>query len=426
MNLLERNKDTNNQRSKQARYIIPIEETIIDFINNNLGWIYLCFVTMLGIVIRIPLRHFISGDAKIFLLPWYKVILENGLSTQVGDYNFPYQLCIYIFTKLPINPLYAFKLLSCIFDFLLAIVCGAIVYDITKKWSKGLLAYSFVLISPIVILNSAAWAQCDSIFVTFAILGIYMLLKEKALNAMLCFGLSLAFKLQAVFFFPALVVLYLLKKYSILYALAIPFSMFAISVPMVFVGRNLVEVVKVYASQTHTYPSMMINYPSLYGIFTANNYAMYSKVAILLTIFILSLQIFYILYKRIEISKENLISLFFVTVYTCVLFLPSMHERYGYPYEVLACILLFIKQKTLPLYIGLVLLTLRTYSSYLFGAKIDITLLSYLNVLIYLGYIYLLTKNLSREKMVMTKLGLDAIDSQCDTDIPINGYQESN
>ena len=29
-------------------------------------------------------------------------------------------------------------------------------------------------------------------------------------------------------------------------------------------------------------------------------------------------------------------------------------------------------------------------------------------------------------KSRMTKLGLDAIDSQCDTDIPINGYQESN
>ena len=171
--------------------------------------------------------------------------------------------------------------------------------------------------------------------------------------------------------------------------------MFAISLPMIFVDRSLFEVVKIYMNQTHTYPQMVMNYPSLYCIFVAKNYAMYSKVAILLTIFILSLQTFYVLYKKIDISKENLISLFFVTVYTCVLFLPSMHERYGYPYEILACLLMFINKKTIPLYIGLVLLTLRTYSAYLFGAKIDLTILTYMNIFVYMIYIYILTKDIS-------------------------------
>ena len=387
--------EASKQASKQAKNIILIEEKVIDFINNNFERLFFCFITILGIAIRVPLRHHISGDAKWFLLPWYKTIVDNGLSTPVGDYNFTYQLCIFLFTQLPIKPLYAYKIFSCMFDFILAIVCGAIVFEITKRWSKGLLAYSCILISPIVVLNSAAWAQCDSIFVSFAMLGIYMLLREKALSAMLCFGLSLAFKLQAVFFFPALIILYLLRKYSIIHTLAIPFSMFAISLPMIFVDRSLFEVVKIYMNQTHTYPQMVMNYPSLYCIFVAKNYAMYSKVAILLTIFILSLQTFYVLYKKIDISKENLISLFFVTVYTCVLFLPSMHERYGYPYEILACLLMFINKKTIPLYIGLVLLTLRTYSAYLFGAKIDLTILTYMNIFVYMIYIYILTKDIS-------------------------------
>lgn len=376
-----------------SAHISSVEVSIIDYIQSHLQCIFLIFITIVGVAIRIPLRHHISGDAQYCLLPWYREILEFGIARQVGNYNLPYQFCIYLFTKLPIKPLYAYKALSCFFDFILAIVCGAIVYELTKKHTRGLMAYSCILISPVVILNSAAWAQCDSIFVAFAMLGIYMLLKDKVAIAMLSFGFSLAFKLQAVFFFPALIILYLLKRYSVLHTLLIPLTLFAVSLPMTLSGRNLMEVVAIYVNQTHTYPNMVMNYPSFYSVLTANNYAMYSKMAILLTIAILGIQLFYIMYKRIEITKESMINLFFVTVYTCVLFLPSMHERYGYPYEILACILAIVKPKTILLCIGLNLITLRTYSAYLFGARVDLTLLAFLNIIIYCVYIYILLKN---------------------------------
>ena len=133
------------------------EKRIVDYISQHLIPISFIVVTVLGILIRIPLRGLVSNDASRFLLPWYEEILENGIGSQVGNYNFPYQFAILIMTKLPLKPLYAYKLLSCGFDFLLAIVCAMMVYEITKKWSRTLLAYCAVLLSPVVFLNSAAW-----------------------------------------------------------------------------------------------------------------------------------------------------------------------------------------------------------------------------------------------------------------------------
>ena len=109
------------------------ERRIVDFITSHLIPIAFIVVTVLGILIRIPLRHHISSDASVFLLPWYEEIQNNGLSNQVGNYSFPYQLAIFFLTKLPLEPLYAYKLLSCGFDLLLAMVCALLVFGIAAN-----------------------------------------------------------------------------------------------------------------------------------------------------------------------------------------------------------------------------------------------------------------------------------------------------
>lgn len=373
------------------------ERRIVDFITSHLIPIAFIVVTVLGILIRIPLRHHISGDASSCLLPWYEEIQNNGLSNQVGNYNFPYQLAIFLLTKLPLEPLYAYKLLSCGFDLLLAVVCAFVIFDITKKWNRTLLVYCAVLLSPVVVFNSAAWAQCDSIYVFFSVCGLYLLLKDKPLCAMLCFGLSLAFKLQAVFFFPGLLILYFMRKdFSIGHFLAIPLAMVLLSAPMVFLGRSLLELVQVYVGQSDTYHFMTMNYPSLYCIFSANNYDTYSKVAILLTVTALGALFFWIAYHKIEMTRENTVMLLFLSAFTCVLFLPAMHERYGYPYEILAWVLAFLIPQTAPLCIGLQLLTLRTYTPHLCGSQINITALAFGNMILYCLYVYLLLKQMRK------------------------------
>ena len=65
-----------------------MERKIKHWIKKNVMKIALFAIIILGIVVRISLRKFVSGDAKGFLIPWYKTIKSNGglkgLGTQVG------------------------------------------------------------------------------------------------------------------------------------------------------------------------------------------------------------------------------------------------------------------------------------------------------------------------------------------------------
>ena len=361
-----------------------LEKRIVDFIMDHMILIAFLLVSVFGVLARLPMRDFVSDDAFYCLLPWYEEIRSNGLKAAVGNYNFCYQFLIYLLTMLPIDPLHAYKLLSCLFDYLLAGACAVVVYSCTEKKQYSLFVYCAVLFSPAVIINSALWAQCDSIYVFFILCGLYLLMRERPFFAMCCFGVSLAFKLQAVFVFPALMMLYVItKKFSVLNFLMIPLMMIVISLPMVFWGRSLRELYQVYYGQTVIYPQIAINYPSLYSLIGAECYEVLRDYAILLTITVLGVLLVFLYSQRIQVSKKNLVILLFLSAFTCVLLLPAMHDRYGYAYEILAWILVFLVPKTLSLCVGLQMLSMQTYSVFLFNGKINLPVLGYVNIVIY-------------------------------------------
>ena len=129
-----------------------IEQKFFDFIKKNIIPLFLLGVTVIGIVIRICGIEFESDDYQSFLAGWWTVIESNGvsgLSEQVGNYNIPYQLITYVFTLLPLGPLYSYKTLSIVFDFVLAVSAAMLVYSFSKNKSffKASLTYALVLFS---------------------------------------------------------------------------------------------------------------------------------------------------------------------------------------------------------------------------------------------------------------------------------------
>ncbi len=140
--------------------------------------------TIFSIWIRYMFRDIISGDYRAFLEGWYDEIYAGGgiksLDTQVGNYNFLYQFCIAVMTYIPIKSLYAYKILSAIFDLSLAVTTARMAGLLCEEHreSSMMTAYFMVLFSPITILNSSAWAQCDSIYVFWAVAALYGLLKD--------------------------------------------------------------------------------------------------------------------------------------------------------------------------------------------------------------------------------------------------------
>ena len=216
-----------------------VERKIMLWIENHLSSILFVACTLGGIIIRFSLKDIVSGDFVSFLQPWYEEIAVNGISAQVGDYNLLYQVIICVMTKFYVTPLYAYKMLSCFFDLVLAVTTCVIVGMNCKRFKKekAVLTYCLVWLSPIVALNSAGWAQCDAIYGAFCFLSI-LTLGQRKYNASLCLlGIAFAFKLQAVFMLPLFFFVYFVRKeFSILRFALIPLSMVGISFPAVLCG----------------------------------------------------------------------------------------------------------------------------------------------------------------------------------------------
>lgn len=388
-----------------------VEEKILEWLQKHLLWIALAAVTAAGAWIRYDVRNFVSTDCIAYLFPWYDTIKENGglfggLDMQVGSYNLLFQFILALMTYLPVNSLHCYKLLSVLFDFLLAVFVAWWVYDLTgreNKW-KGALAYAMVLCSPVVILNSSVWAQCDVIYTFFIVLALAAFMKERYAAAFLALGISLAFKLQAVFILPFFLFGYFQKKkFSFLYFLILPGVLFLSGLPGVILGgRGIFDAFEVYFGQTDWFPMLFMNYPSFWTLVCSNTYVGYENlktVAMIFTVVALGALMAGWYVKRVRLTYKNMLYMAFILFYTCVLFLPGMHERYGFGYEILAMVIVFVNRRTILPLLALLFLSISTYGSYLFGNTINLTVLAVVNLITYAVYLLMLMQDRDCEEV---------------------------
>ncbi len=75
-----------------------------------------------------------------------------------------------------------------------------------------------------------------------------------------------------------------------------------------------------------------------------------------------------------------------------------MHERYGYIYEIMAIIIIFINKKTIIPCIVLNIITMVTYSAYLYGAAYNSRLLATINLMVYAIYVWMLMPVIHNKK----------------------------
>ena len=399
-------------QNKLLKPRIPsFESKFLGFIEKHVMVIAIIAISAVAIAVRALLFDHLSIDAYNFLIPWYDTLAKKGfagLSQPVGNYNILYQTIIVLFTYLPIKALHTYKLFSCVFDFLTA---GLVAYIVYKSFPnrprlKALIAYAAVLLSPLVFLNSACWAQCDVIYAFFCIFSVYHIYREKYVSSLILFGVALTFKLQAIFILPFLLFVYLYKKrFSILYFLIIPAVMVVLSLPGLLMGRGFTEIFTIYLKQTSEYKSMAMNYPSFWLLFKTEGldsfYQLFRTVAVLITFTVLLILMIVWLKKKVGFTLQNVLIMAFLISYTCVLFLPSMHERYGFIYEILGLMLAFWFVKTIPLLVLMYLTSIATYSNYLFQLTTNSTVLCVVNTLVYIAYVIYLNRQLFKEKSDM-------------------------
>lgn len=374
------------------------EEKIVDAIRKNIFLLFLILITVLGLLLRFTGMNFESGDYQDFLYHWWNRIQPEGIfsmKNQVGNYNIPYQFLIAVFTYLPFGPLFSYKIMSVFFDMVLAVSAALLTYELTGKQSKikAGITYALVFCSINVILNSAFWAQCDSMYVSFIILAVYFLIKHKNIASFVMLGIALAFKLQTVFIFPFFLLYYFMtKKCSIFHFLIIPAVDVLMCLPAIIMGRPFMDIINIYVVQTDYGKQIQMNCPNLYAFMCNNleraNYDLLKPFAILFTAAVLVTMFVLLVIKMADLKNNHIFLLVLLwSVWTCILFLPSMHERYGYLLDVLVVIYAVYSFKRVCFAVVCNWVSLRGYCFYLF--KYDSFDIRYTAVIYLIFYVYL-------------------------------------
>lgn len=378
------------------------EQKILNFIQQNILIIFLGAVTILGILLRCFGLDFQSDDFNSFLNPWWSKIEQGGiqgLANQVGNYNIPYQIITYILTLLPFSALHSYKLLSVFFDIVLSVSAAMLVHSFAQssKMLKSVVAYSLTFCSITVILNSAFWAQCDSIYVAFILLSVYFLKKEKNIASFVFIGIAFAFKLQTVFIIPFFLFYYVCtRKISILHFFIIPAVDFLMCLPAVLLGRPIWDIINIYLVQTDYGKLIQMNCPNFYALICNGNdmtyYYQFKTFSVILTFALLAGALFLAIYKKTDMSNNKNIMLTIIwTVFTCIMFLSSMHERYAYLLDIMLLIYSVAAAKRFWLPIACTLISLRGYCFYLFSydvLDIKLTAIIYMAIYVYVTLVF--------------------------------------
>ncbi|MBR4099632.1 MAG: hypothetical protein IKK55_01430 [Clostridia bacterium] len=350
-----------------------LEKKLIDWVIKNKNLLFLIIVSLIGLLIRLSGLQFISKDMTKFLIPWFNEVASSGglsaLNKQIGDYNLIYQTIISVMTYLKVDCVISYKVISIFFDYILAIVVAFLVCYLKDKEKSSMyfcLSYTLVLFFPTVIINSAFWGQCDSIYTAFIVLMILQLLKEKYTSAFIFFGVSLAFKLQAIFVLPFILCYYFYKRKFSIFNFIISFGVFWGSGIVAFLyGRDLLAPLKIYAFQSGEYKRMYMNFPSFWMLI-GENYNDFKISAILITFVLCGIALYLILSGAFSPdTKEKILLLATALIWTVILFLPSMHERYSYVLDIFLIVICFMDIKFLKYSVFSWMLSIFTYGNYL-------------------------------------------------------------
>lgn len=347
------------------------EKEFIEFCKKNYFIIFAVIITIFALVIRIFPLKFESDDYLTFLSPWFNYMKANGglkaLGSYPGNYNAPYMTIMAILSYFPIKSLYTLKAVSIFFDFVLALSLAYLTSMLVKKDKKiyALITYTIVLFLPQVITNSSMWAQCDSIYASFAIIALIFLLKEKYIYSFISLGLSFSFKLQFMFILPVFIIMYVCKnKFSILHFLIIPIVDFILCIPAILFGRSIKYLIAIYLGQTTGDPGLVRNYPNIYSLLN-NDIQIFKYIGIIITIIILALLLFYFIYKKVKWNNDKIVALTLLVLVVVTYTLPGMHERYVYMGEVLSVVYFLVYKRNLPVILMMHINAIVTYSIYL-------------------------------------------------------------
>jgi Gpi18-like mannosyltransferase len=348
---------------------------------------------VLALILRGQCLSFESEDYRIYLLVWYDFIQSHGgvqaLKETFANYSPPYLYwLVFAATALAGVPkVIAIKLLAVIFDF----VCAGFVYGIVRlqypTGKRAIAAFCTILFLPTVFLNSSLWGQCDSIYTTGVVACLYFLLRQRLVFAFLSLGLGFAFKQQALFFVPLLLILWAKGQVKGWMFLMLPATYLVAVLPAWGVGRSLPDLLQIYTGQIEGYRHLTKNAPNLYQWISNRHYDVMVPLGIVLTVIVLLGLGWRVWRSRTDLTPDRLLQLALTIVFLVPFLLPKMHERYFFMADVLSVVVAFYRPKFFWMPILIQLSSLLTYTDFLLGERwVSFKVLS-LVLAVFLGFL---------------------------------------
>jgi Gpi18-like mannosyltransferase len=378
------------------------------------GWVL--SLTLLALAARVALFRYVNGDLTTFLVPWYRYIVSHGgyraLGQAFSNYAPPYTYLLVAATYLQalLPAIAAIKAISIVFD----LAAAALVYRLAAlagKPSQGpcptsavphppeasgraarlrlphlhgslpWIAFAAVLWAPTVIVNSAYWGQCDAIYTTFLLGALYVACRRRPLWCVVSFSVALAFKAQAVFLGPFMLLLLLRGRISWRSMLLVPAVYALLAAPCLLLGRSPVSVLTVYLAQADAYHTLARNAASIYQFLPDSAYSIFSWLGLLvagaagLALAVAGWR------SRAPLTDELLVLAACLSVSLMPLLLLKMHERYFFPADVLTIALAFFDRRRALVPILFQITSLLSYTPFLKGiVYVPLPLLSLINV----------------------------------------------
>ncbi|MCB2292767.1 hypothetical protein LGK95_04350 [Clostridium algoriphilum] len=341
-------------------------------------FVILAAIIWLAFVVRIHGLPTTSQDYNAFLSRWFDSIKTGGgfsaLKNSMGDYTQPYLYLLTLGTYTDINKLFYIKMISFVFEIMVAFYIMKIVNMKYKNEKIGYLSFGILLIIPTVIFNGSVWAQCDIIYTSFVIGSIYYILREKPITSIIFYGVALSFKLQAIFILPLFAILLFKNRIKIYHLLLIPITYLFLSIPSLIVGRPLKDILLTYLNQSSEYTNLTYNAPSIYQWFTSSffsNTTLIGNIGIMFTLVVV-LSIIYVSFRYIKVIKyENVIELSLLFAVIIPFLLPRMHERYFFMADIISLLYAFCFPRKLYVAIIIPLVSLFCYFPFLYNTSID-------------------------------------------------------
>lgn len=389
-------------------FIINSIKRIWAFLKSHPYAPFALFFVGLALYIRLTNLDHASGDYNQFLRHWMDEIVNLGgfasLGTSIGDYSPPYVLILTILSYFPTansqTPfLHPIKHVSIFFDVLMALGVFFLVLEAMKKkegkYPTATLFGIITLYLPTVFLNSTIWGQADSIYAAFIVWSLFLFLKDKHFWGMVVYGIAFAFKLQAIFVLPLLIIMYVINRpKQIWHFLLIPIVYFIFAIPPIAYGRDFVNIMTVYFRQTETYPYLTLNMPNMWEWFPNNRYDLLRDYGIALFALLMAIAFFYLVVRKLKLRQSHIVDIALWAVLMSNFFLPAMHERYLYVADVLAIVYYAIKKRHLYVPLLVNMISLIAYFPFLFGIR-DIPF-DYVAI-VYLALLTLFTRQVFRD-----------------------------